>query len=112
MKVKEVRKTLIEVIKHLDTYSDRELVEIKGIADKLKEMAMYEEFCRGKDVTDEMHQISEEDFQFLKDGCHHIMSIAMTYANPFASDMEDWGSVHGDADLMLRVLEEVENDTN
>ena len=55
-----------EVIKHLDTYSDRELVEIKGIADKLKEMAMYEEFCRGKDVTDEMHQISEEDFQFLK----------------------------------------------
>ena len=55
-----------------------------------------------------MRQISEEDFQFLKDGCHHIMSIAMNYANPFASDMEDWGSVHGDADLMLRVLEEVE----
>ena len=55
-----------------------------------------------------MHQISEEDFQFLKDGCHHIMSIAMNYANPFASDMEDWGTVHGDADLMLRVLEEVE----
>lgn len=24
------------------------------------------------------------------------------------SDMEDWGSVHGDADSMLRVLEEVE----
>ena len=55
-----------------------------------------------------MHQISEEDFQFLKDGCHHIMSIAMNYANPFVSDMEDWGSVHNDADLMLRVLEEVE----
>ncbi len=38
---------MIEVIKHLDAYSDRELVEIKGVADKLKEMAMYEEF--GKD---------------------------------------------------------------
>ena len=46
MKIEEVRKTLIEVIKHLDTYSDRELVEIKGIADKMKEMALYEEFCR------------------------------------------------------------------
>ena len=55
-----------------------------------------------------MRQISEEDFQFLKDGCHHIMSIAMNYANPFVSDMEDWGSVHGDADLMLRVLKRVE----
>ena len=54
-----------------------------------------------------MRQISEEDLQFLKDGCYHIMSIAMNYANPFASDMEDWGSVHGDADLMLRVLERV-----
>ncbi len=51
MKVEEVRKTLIEVIKHLDTYSDRELVEIKGVADKLKEMAMYEEFCREKEET-------------------------------------------------------------
>ena len=57
---------------------------------------------------EQMHQISEEDFQFLKDGCRHIMSIAMNYANPFASDMEDWGSVYSDADLMLRVLEEVE----
>lgn len=108
MKVEEVRKTLIEVIKHLDTYSDRELAEIKGIAYKMKEMAMYEEFCRENEATDEMHKISEEDFQFLKDGCHHIMSIAMNYANPFASDEEDWGSVHGDADLMLRVLESVE----
>ena len=27
MKIEEVRKTLIEVIKHLDAYSDRELVE-------------------------------------------------------------------------------------
>lgn len=108
MKIEEVRKTLIEVIKYLDSYSDRELVEIKGIADKMKEMAMYEEFCRENRKIDEMCQISEEDFQFLKDGCHHIMSIAMNYANPFASDEEDWGSVHGDADLMLRVLEEVE----
>ena len=55
-----------------------------------------------------MRQISEEDFQFLKDGCHHIMSIAMNYANPFISDMEDWGSVYSDADSMLRFLEEVE----
>ena len=61
-----------------------------------------------------MHQISEEDLQWLKDGCYHIMSIAINYANPFVSDMEDWGSVHSDADLMLRVLEmmkETENDT-
>ena len=108
MKIEEVRKTLIEVIKHLEAYSDRELVEIKGIANKMKEMAMYEEFCREKEITDEMYQISEEDFQFLKNGCHHIMNIAMNYANPFVSDMEDWGSVHGDADLMLRVLERVE----
>lgn len=48
MKIEEVRKTLIEVIKDLETYSDRELVEIEGIADKMKEMAMYEEFCREK----------------------------------------------------------------
>ncbi|HFI0468772.1 TPA: hypothetical protein ACGO5G_001193 [Streptococcus suis] len=53
MTIEEVRKTLIEVIKHLETYSDRELVEIKCIADKLKEMAMYEEFCREKDVNNE-----------------------------------------------------------
>ena len=58
-----------------------------------------------------MRQISEEDFQFLKDGCHNIMSIAMNYANPYISDMVDWGSVHSDAELMLRVLEEVGNDT-
>ena len=55
-----------------------------------------------------MKQISEEDFQFLKDGCYRIMSIAMNYANPYISDMEDWGSVHSDADSMLRFLEEVE----
>lgn len=50
MEIEEIRKTLIEVIKYLDNYSDRELVEIKGIADKLKEMAMYEEFCREKEA--------------------------------------------------------------
>ena len=48
MNIKEIRKMLIGVIRSLDTYSDRELVEIKGIADKMKEMAMYEEFCREK----------------------------------------------------------------
>ena len=53
MEIEEIRKTLIEVIKYLDNYSDRELVEIKGIADKMKEMAMYEEFCREKEETDE-----------------------------------------------------------
>lgn len=53
MTVKEVRKTLIEVIKHIDTYSDRELVEIISIADKLKEMAIYEEFCREKERKDD-----------------------------------------------------------
>ena len=47
-------------------------------------------------------------FSIFKDGCYHIMSIAMNYANPFVSDMEDWGSVHNDADLMSRVLEKVE----
>ena len=55
-----------------------------------------------------MRQISEEDFQFLKDGCRDIMSIAMNYANPFISDVEDWGSVYSEADLMLSFLEEVE----
>ena len=53
MKIEEVRKAMNEVVKHIDTYSDRELVEIKGIADKMKEMAMYEEFCREKEETDE-----------------------------------------------------------
>lgn len=51
-----------------------------------------------------MKQISDKDLQFLKDGCNHIMNVAMNYANPFQSDMEDWGAVHGDADLMIRVL--------
>lgn len=55
-----------------------------------------------------MKQLSEKDLQFLKDGCNHIMSIAMNYANPFVSNVEDWGSVYSDADSMLRFLEEVE----
>ena len=48
MNIKEIRKMLTDVIRSLDAYSDRELVEIKDIADKMKEMAMYEEFCREK----------------------------------------------------------------
>ena len=48
MKIEEIRKMEIDVIKSLDNYSDYELVEIKRIADKMKEMAMYEEFCREK----------------------------------------------------------------
>ena len=52
MKIEEIRKTLIEVIKSLDNYSNYELVQIKGIADKMKEMAMYEEFCREKEVEE------------------------------------------------------------
>ena len=53
MEIEELRKTLFEVIKYLDDYSDKELVEIKGIADKMKEMAMYKEFCREKEEADE-----------------------------------------------------------
>lgn len=52
MKIEEVRKTMIEVIKHIDTYSDRELVKIKVFSDKMKEMALYEEFCRENELTD------------------------------------------------------------
>ena len=52
MNIKEIRKMLIGVIRSLDAYSDRESVEIKGIADKMKEMAMYEEFCREKEVEE------------------------------------------------------------
>ena len=52
MEIGEIRKTLVEFVKYLYNYSDRELVEIKGIADKMKEMAMYEEFCREKDVQE------------------------------------------------------------
>lgn len=53
MKIEEIRKMEIDVIKSLDNYSDYELVQIKRIADKMKEMAMYEEFCREKEETDE-----------------------------------------------------------
>ena len=55
MKIEEVRKTFIKVVKYLDNYSDRELVEIKGIADKMKEMALYEELCREKEEANERH---------------------------------------------------------
>lgn len=46
MTIEELRKSLIEVIKNLENYTDRELVEIQAIGDKLKEMAMYETFLR------------------------------------------------------------------
>lgn len=46
MTIEELRKTLIEVIKKLDGYTDRELIEIQYIGDKIKEMAMYETFLR------------------------------------------------------------------
>lgn len=46
MTIEDLRKTLIEVIKNLGNYTDRELVEIEAIGDKLKEMAMYETFLR------------------------------------------------------------------
>ena len=55
-----------------------------------------------------MKQISDEDLKYLKNGCESIMNIAMKYASPYVSDVEDWHSVHSNADLMLRVLEEVE----
>ena len=44
--IEELRKTLIEVTKNLGNYTDRDLVEIQCIGDKLKEMAMYETFLR------------------------------------------------------------------
>lgn len=56
-----------------------------------------------------MKQISDENLKFLKNGCENIMNIAMQYANPFVDTMEDWGLVHSDADLMFKILEEVEN---
>lgn len=55
-----------------------------------------------------MKQISDENLQYLKDACESIMDIAMKYASPYVSDIEDWHSVHNNADLMLRILEEVE----
>lgn len=55
-----------------------------------------------------MKQISDENLQYLKDACESIMDIAMKYASPYVSDVEDWHSVHNNADLMLRILEEVE----
>lgn len=52
MTIEEVRKVLIEVIKNLDTYSDRELVEIKEMAISFNLSVMYEEFCREKRNTE------------------------------------------------------------
>ena len=46
MSIKELNEVFIEVIKNLDSYTDRELREIKNIGDELKEMAMYETFLR------------------------------------------------------------------
>lgn len=55
-----------------------------------------------------MKQISDEDLHYLKTACESIMDTAMKYASPYVSNVEDWHSVHSNADLMLRVLEEVE----
>ena len=52
MKIEEIRKMEIDVIKSLDNYSDYELVEVKCIADRILEWAMYEEFCREKEVEE------------------------------------------------------------
>ena len=49
MKIEEIRKMAIDVIANIDNYNDYELVVIKCIADKIKEMVMYEEFCREKE---------------------------------------------------------------
>lgn len=46
MPIEELREMFIKVIKKLDGYTDRELIEIQCISDKLKEMAMYETFLR------------------------------------------------------------------
>lgn len=46
MTIEKLIKTLIEVTKNLENYTDRELVEIQAFGDKLKEMAMYEAFLR------------------------------------------------------------------
>lgn len=51
-----------------------------------------------------MKQVSDEDLQYLKDACESIMNIAMKYASPYVSDVEDWHYVHSNADLMLSIL--------
>lgn len=53
MTIEELRKSLIEVTKNLENYTDRELVEIQAVGDKLKEMAMYETFSREGMTDDE-----------------------------------------------------------
>ena len=67
MTIEELRKMLIEVIKNLDNYTDRELVEIQCIGDKLKEMAMYESFLREKGLKESVslsadYQDDEENY--------------------------------------------------
>ncbi|WP_307975917.1 hypothetical protein [uncultured Streptococcus sp.] len=52
MLVEEVREMLIKVIKNLDGYTDRELIEIQCIGDKLKEMAMHETFLRERRIEE------------------------------------------------------------
>lgn len=46
MSINEIRKMLIEVIENLNDFTDKELIEIQSVGDKLKEMAMYEAFLR------------------------------------------------------------------
>lgn len=53
MTIEELRKSLIEVTKNLENYTDRELVEIQAVGDKLKEMAMYETFLREERKIDD-----------------------------------------------------------
>ncbi|GAA5349518.1 hypothetical protein [Streptococcus uberis] len=54
-----------------------------------------------------MKQISDENLQYLKNCCENIMDIAVEYASPYVSDVEDWHSVHNNADLMLAILKEL-----
>ena len=44
--IEDLSEMLVKVIKKLDGYTDRELIEIQCIGDKLKEMVMYEVFLR------------------------------------------------------------------
>lgn len=53
MKVEELRKMLIGAIQSMSNYTDRELVEVQCIGDKLKEMALYETFLREKEEEDD-----------------------------------------------------------
>lgn len=64
MTIKELNKTLIEVVRNLENYTDRELVEIQSIGDKLKEMAMYETFSRERLKDDEQTRISTNNKKY------------------------------------------------